>query len=499
MSPPRRGRASAARGSHTSAVPDAGARRRRRPQLRGSAERDRAAPRRLSDRRHRHLAEAPERHPQRPRRSCSAPSAGTCATICRTRGFVLTDRIEAVQARRPRADLRADDRRSRSATRTPRRCARTCAAVVQNARAGQTLVLSSTAYVGSTRELLDRAARRARPARRRGRVRRLLAGAPRPGRRGARAAGDAARDRRRHRGLLPSMRPSCCATLCRTLHRVSSPEAAEMVKLYESTFRAVNIALAFEMADACRSHEARPDRGHRSGRHEAVRLHRALPLRGRRRPRRSASTRTTCWRRCASAAARRRSPRRRCASVAARPRRIAMRAHELLLALGLPAARRTRARRRRRLQGAASPTAATRPPSRSSRGCRPTGCRSTSTTRSCSVLQVDGEAMYGVDPDPRRDASGFGPEDYDLAIARHGPPRLRLRLAAPLSRRCSTAPTASTAGRRRFLPVKAFPRSAPRASGGRGPSRARTQRARRARTRATEDAAPRSAHGRAVT
>ena len=33
-----------------------------------------------------------------------------------------------------------------------------------------------------------------------------------------------------------------------------------------------------------------------------------------------------------------------------------------------------------------------------------------------SVLQVDGEAMYGVDPDPRRDASGFGPEDYDLAV-----------------------------------------------------------------------------------
>ena len=31
-----------------------------------------------------------------------------------------------------------------------------------------------------------------------------------------------------------------------------------MVKLYESTFRAVNIALAFEMADACRSHGLDP-------------------------------------------------------------------------------------------------------------------------------------------------------------------------------------------------------------------------------------------------
>ena len=31
-----------------------------------------------------------------------------------------------------------------------------------------------------------------------------------------------------------------------------SRTAGEMVRLYESTFRAVNIALAFEMADACR-------------------------------------------------------------------------------------------------------------------------------------------------------------------------------------------------------------------------------------------------------
>ena len=31
-------------------------------------------------------------------------------------------------------------------------------------------------------------------------------------------------------------------------------------------------------------------------------------------------------------------------------------------------------------------------------------------------LTIDGETLHGVDPDPRRDASGFGPEDYDLAI-----------------------------------------------------------------------------------
>jgi UDP-N-acetyl-D-glucosamine dehydrogenase len=32
------------------------------------------------------------------------------------------------------------------------------------------------------------------------------------------------------------------------------------------------------------------------------------------------------------------------------------------------------------------------------------------------TLRVDGETMDSVDPDPRRDASGFGPEDYDLAV-----------------------------------------------------------------------------------
>ena len=45
------------------------------------------------------------------------------------------------------------------------------------------------------------------------------------------------------------------------------------------------------------------------------------------------------------------------------------------------------------------------------------------------ALRVDGEAMDSVDPDPRRDASGFGPEDYDLAVAPHAPPGPRLRMA----------------------------------------------------------------------
>ncbi len=45
---------------------------------------------------------------------------------------------------------------------------------------------------------------------------------------------------------------------CKRLHRVSSPEAAELVKLYENTFRAVNIALAFELAEACGTHGLDP-------------------------------------------------------------------------------------------------------------------------------------------------------------------------------------------------------------------------------------------------
>jgi UDP-N-acetyl-D-mannosaminuronate dehydrogenase len=35
------------------------------------------------------------------------------------------------------------------------------------------------------------------------------------------------------------------------VHRVDSPETAEMAKLWENTFRAVNIALANELADSC--------------------------------------------------------------------------------------------------------------------------------------------------------------------------------------------------------------------------------------------------------
>jgi UDP-N-acetyl-D-glucosamine dehydrogenase len=171
-------------------------------------------------------------------------------------GFVLTDQLQALDAADVvlvcvptpvDQDLQPDLRILRGA----------CAAVVRHARPGQTLVLTSTTYVGTTRELL------VQPLTRRG----LNVGedvfvafAPEridPGVEGHEQLGTPR--------VLGGVTEACferaeavlCHT-CRGLHRVSSPEAAEMVKLYENTFRAVNIALAFEMAEACRAYELDP-------------------------------------------------------------------------------------------------------------------------------------------------------------------------------------------------------------------------------------------------
>ena len=51
--------------------------------------------------------------------------------------------------------------------------------------------------------------------------------------------------------------------LANRLHVVSSPEAAEMTKLLENTFRAVNITLANEFADVARLDVNKPNRGDR--------------------------------------------------------------------------------------------------------------------------------------------------------------------------------------------------------------------------------------------
>ncbi|SCF05514.1 nucleotide sugar dehydrogenase [Micromonospora matsumotoense] len=126
-----------------------------------------------------------------------------------------------------------------------------CAAVVAHARPGQTIVLTSTSYVGTTRDLL------VAPLAARGlRVGQEVWVAFAPER------VDPGNDRHRQEltprvvgGTTPDCTARAAAALARItplVHRLSSPEAAEMTKLLENTFRAVNIALANEFADLCR-------------------------------------------------------------------------------------------------------------------------------------------------------------------------------------------------------------------------------------------------------
>jgi nucleotide sugar dehydrogenase len=125
-----------------------------------------------------------------------------------------------------------------------------CRAVAERARRGQLIVVTSTSYAGTTRDLLIQ------PLMRRGlvpgrdvfvafaperidpangafpqdQVPRIVGGATKAC--GLRAA-----------GLLERIAGG--------VHIVGSPEAAELAKLYENTFRAVNISLANELADVC--------------------------------------------------------------------------------------------------------------------------------------------------------------------------------------------------------------------------------------------------------
>ena len=125
-----------------------------------------------------------------------------------------------------------------------------CASVTENARAGQTIILTSTTYVGTTTELLTE------PLRARG----LEAGrdvfvafSPEridPGnpdhliRETPRVVGGATSE-------CTSKAAWVIAHLTDRVYLVSSPGAAEATKLYENIFRAVSLALANEFADAC--------------------------------------------------------------------------------------------------------------------------------------------------------------------------------------------------------------------------------------------------------
>ncbi|MFD9224602.1 nucleotide sugar dehydrogenase [Streptomyces sp. NPDC060064] len=125
-----------------------------------------------------------------------------------------------------------------------------CATVVEHAVPGQTIVLTSTSYVGTTRDLLlrplaDRDMHAGRDV--------FVAFSPEridpgntvhPQNATPRVVGGETEEcTRRAVAVLRGSAPE--------VHQVGSPEAAEMCKLLENTFRAVNIALANEFATAC--------------------------------------------------------------------------------------------------------------------------------------------------------------------------------------------------------------------------------------------------------
>ncbi len=125
-----------------------------------------------------------------------------------------------------------------------------CGTVVQHARPGQVIILTSTSYVGTTRDLLTG------PLAARG----LVAGADvhvafsperiDPGnpdhvqRETPRVVGGATR-------ACASRAAGLIGRLTDQVYLVSSTDAAEATKLYENIFRAVSLALANEFADAC--------------------------------------------------------------------------------------------------------------------------------------------------------------------------------------------------------------------------------------------------------
>jgi UDP-N-acetyl-D-glucosamine dehydrogenase len=128
-----------------------------------------------------------------------------------------------------------------------------CDTVVAPARAGQTIILTSTTSVGSTRQLL------VEPLERRG----LIVGedvfvafAPERIDPGVKAHAQQATPR-----VVGGVTEECFKRAadvlrhtCSEVHAVSSAEAAEMAKLMENTFRATNIALSFEFAEAARQY-----------------------------------------------------------------------------------------------------------------------------------------------------------------------------------------------------------------------------------------------------
>ena len=136
----------------------------------------------------------------------------------------------------------------------PRAVYAACATVVAHARAGQTIILTSTTYVGTTRTQL------VEPLATRG----LIAGenihvAFAPERI---LPGDESVQQMEIPRVLGGVTPACTQAakavldpIVKVLHTVSSAEAAEFTKLLENTFRALNLAFVNEMADVAKHYE----------------------------------------------------------------------------------------------------------------------------------------------------------------------------------------------------------------------------------------------------
>ena len=129
---------------------------------------------------------------------------------------------------------------------------KTCSSVAAHARPGQTIILTSTTYVGTTRDLL---------------VRPLLRRGLEPGRDVHVVysperidPGNENHEQSHTPRVVGGVTEECArrgaqviGLLTQSVYLVSSLEAAEMTKLYENVFRAVTLALANEFADAAGS------------------------------------------------------------------------------------------------------------------------------------------------------------------------------------------------------------------------------------------------------
>ena len=155
---------------------------------------------------------------------------------------------------------------SRASTRSTSACRRRCErrripdmsyvvsaveTIAAHLRPGMLVILESTTYPGTTDELVRPILETRRPGRRQGFLPRLLARAGRSGQPALQHAECAEGRRRRSPDLRRSSRRRSTARRSRRSIPVSSPRVAEMVKLLENTFRAVNIGLVNEIALMC--------------------------------------------------------------------------------------------------------------------------------------------------------------------------------------------------------------------------------------------------------